>query len=426
MKKAYLLFILLVIFLNSCDTTKNLILKIKPKNEEPAVSFTDKSKSIIFFGAKDSTTQNKKHREFKTVVNAFFGPITTNLPVFDIGKENLVEYANEEGQFYFYNPKSLRQFGMVISNGINSPIIVTNPKKYLSKIKSYLEINEKDINASKQEIADNKQKNTAAMEQILKTKFVANKDYSLQLINNANTNNYPFIAKFKEKNTCPCKVTSSMIFSDLACKKSLGDKTITTTNNQHQTIKLFTESGATIQETFYNRNEFGLIKNIIYKTNNTETSRVEFVYEADMYQTIRYEGGIADSFETFYLNEKKQCIRRTSQRQDKSYITDTNFSYDSLGRKVDEVQETTKLVYKYKDNSSDYFSEYCLYNNPNELISRNVRILDDQKLEYFTYNANDQIVSKSVTITTDNCTSKTISYNINNKIDYVYITNCEN
>jgi hypothetical protein len=207
-----LLYCLFPCFFSTCSFTQKVFLREMPLKEKAAVSFTEPGNSIIFFGSDDRNPQYQKHKKNSREVNAYFGAVYSSFPIFNINTKNVVEYNNKSGRFFFYRPNARKPYGMLISNGIDQPMLVTRPDQYLKTIKTYLNISSADDLVPK--ILD--QKNNISlqeeMKQIMESKFVPDQDYAVQLIKNANTIHY--LSHSKRYVDCNCPERTAEMFKD--------------------------------------------------------------------------------------------------------------------------------------------------------------------------------------------------------------------
>ncbi|TCD10468.1 hypothetical protein EZ449_08960 [Pedobacter frigidisoli] len=377
MKKLTLL--LLCLSISIIAYSQALFLKTKPANTKSAVNFTEPSPNVMFFGVDDGTINFKNHKLKGKEINKYFGAVYSNFPIFDIGKENVVEYHNANGHFFFYRPNTKKPFGMVISNGKDQPILVTHPDQYLKTIKTYLNIGNADYLVPKTLDANNEKNAQQEMAQILKIKFATDKNYASKLIKNVNSVHY---SKVYDDGSIRmnCKERIFEMFGDslMTMKSTYGAKYLYNDKNEME-LMVNTVDGKENGYSKYERDEDGLIRKIISGDEKLADTTV-FIYEKDKYHTVSLSRGKPYSFETFFLNDQMQCVRRLSKRSDQSLIWDITYIYDKFGRIIREGKVDSEMIYQYKNDSDSIFSGFSSFSlNPRKLNLQNELIREKNK-----------------------------------------------
>ena len=422
MKRVILLFFCVSISIASYS--QSIFLRAKPSVEKTAVGFTEASPSVVFFGAEDNSQSFKNHKQKSKEVNAYFGSVYTSFPIFNIGKENVVEYTNTYGKFVFYRPNAKKAFGMILSNGKDQPIMVTNPDQYLKTIKTYLNIGNADYLVPKT-LDERDQKNAQSeMKDVLKIKFVTDQSYAEKLIKNANSVHYSkAYSDGSPKMTCTKRVFEMFADSLMTSKSPYGG--IYLYNDKNEMLSLEnTLNGKTNGYSKYVRDRDGLIRKIVSGDENSTDSTI-FIYEKDKYHTVSFSGARPYSLETFFLNDQMQCVRRFSKRSDQSTIADITYIYDKHGRIIREGKIDSEMIYGYKNDSDLIFSGFKSYSlNPKKLDLQNEVIREKNKQTFIGRDGTGAQNFKSVTYSAKDGSTKTYSYDKDNKLTSVSVMRC--
>lgn len=420
--------ILICLFLSFaffCSYAQQIFLKKKPSTEKVAVAFGEPTPSALFFGVDDGSIAFKRHKLNNQKVNAYFGAVYSNFPIFDIGKEHIVEYINANGKFFFYRPNVKRPFGIVISNGKDKPILETNPELYLKQIKVYLNIGNADYLVPKTLDAQNERSAQEEMRQILNVNFIPDQNYTTNLIKNASSVHY--MKPYDDGNyKMNCRKRIFEMFGDslMTTKSAYGATYIYNDKNEME----YMANTVVVKETGYSkyeREEHGLIRKIISGDENSADTTL-FVYNKDKYHTVSLSHGKPYSFETFFLNDQMQCVRRLSKRSDQSLIWDITYIYDKFGRVIREGQLNSEIIYQYKNESDLLFSGFSSFSlNPRKLNFQNEIIREKNKQTFIGFDGNGNQNSKSITYTAKDGSTKTYSYDKDNKITSVSVVRCD-
>ncbi|TDG35928.1 hypothetical protein EZJ43_11285 [Pedobacter changchengzhani] len=422
MKKVAFLFLLAIISENVFS--QSFFIKQKPINEKAALTFTEAKPSVIFFGAPNNSDDFKKHKLKSKAVNSYFGGVYTNFPIFDIGKENVVEFNNSSDKFIFYRPNTKKAFGMIISNGKDNPILVTNPNEYLKTIKTYLNIGNADYLVPKTFNEGNQKNALQEIQQILKINFVATKTYAEKLIANVNSSHYPKTygdANFKMH--CNERIFEMYTDSSLTTKIAYSSKYVYNNKNQPQNITNII-NGKETTFTKYVRNGDGLIMLIISGyLKNPDTTK--FIYDKDKYYTINFSKGRPFSYDTYFLNDQMQCVRQLSIRSDQSIVSDINYVYDKFGRVVREGKSDSEVIYTYNKDADKLYSSFKSYSlNPRKLELNNEVIREKNKNTFVGKNGSGEQTFKSISVTNPDRSIKTYAYDKDNKLTSVSVIKC--
>ncbi|MCZ4243950.1 hypothetical protein [Pedobacter punctiformis] len=424
MKKT--LFYLFFLFLPYASFSQQVFIKVKPQNLKSDVAFGEPSPSVAFFGIDDETDTFKKHKANIKNVNAYFGPVYDSFPIFDIGSGKLIEYQNKSGKYFFYRVNTKKPFGMVISNGKDQPIMVNTPDAYLKTIKTYLNIANPDYLIPKTLDANNQKSAQVEMEAIMKSTFVPDQKYAESLLKNANTVHYTKPSKAEQELNCNCLKKVYHMYKDSLMKEETAQSMEYIYNDKKQYLATINYTDGKPSGTIkYIRNPNGLINKMVMDYGNS-SSEVRFIYEKDKFHTISMDGAKPDNYETFFLNDQMQCVRRLSKRNDGSLIWDISYVYDKFGRLVREAQTDSETIYTYKSDQDDVFSQFEVYTlNPRKLSISNQIIREKNKQTFLGRDGNLKPTMKHITINTDNCTFKTYAYDANNNLNYFIVIKCK-
>jgi hypothetical protein len=416
-----LLYCLFPCFFSTCSFTQKVFLREMPLKEKAAVSFTEPGNSIIFFGSDDRNPQYQKHKKNSREVNAYFGAVYSSFPIFNINTKNVVEYNNKSGRFFFYRPNARKPYGMLISNGIDQPMLVTRPDQYLKTIKTYLNISSADDLVPK--ILD--QKNNISlqeeMKQIMESKFVPDQDYAVQLIKNANTIHY--LSHSKRYVDCNCPERTAEMFKDSLMQEKMPNHSTYLYNDKNQVLEMSNfNQGELSYRLKYKIDQSGLILELI-----SDNSITRFIYEKDRYHTVNIENGVPRSFETFYFNDQKQCVRRFSRGPDAGSSSNTDYIYDQYGRIIRESSLDSETIYEYKNETDDLYTKSSFYSlNPKTLSSQNEIIWENPyKQIMLGKDKNLHQLFKQVTLIGQDCSLKSYFYDKDNKLTMVSVIGCK-
>lgn len=416
---------LLLSLFSNYSFSQKLFLKEMPPKEKAAISFSKPVNSLIFFGSDDGSSQYQNHKKYSKEVNAYFGAVYSGLPIFNIDKQKVVSYHNQSGSFFFYRPNTKKAFGMLVSNGKDQPILVTQPDQYLKTIKTYLNISSADDLVPKTLDRKNRLSFQEEIKQILESKFEANEDYVAQLIKNANTIHYLNHSKRYVQCNCPERITE--MFKDSLMKEQMPNHITYRYNDKNQVLEMnnFNE-GKLSYSLKYSIDQSGLIRQLVSGNGSTSTT-TQFVYEKDRYHTVQIENGRPYSFETFYLNDQKQCVRRFSKGSDPTSGSNTDYIYDKHGRLIRESSNSTETIYQYKNETDDLYTRSDFYSlNPKTLISQNELIWENpQRQIMLGRDKNQQQLFKQVTVTGKNCSLKSYFYDKNDQLTSVTLISCK-
>ncbi|SHF16844.1 hypothetical protein [Pedobacter caeni] len=405
--------------------SQKLFLKKMPPKETAAISFSEPVNSLIFFGSDDGSSKYQKHKKHRKEVHAYFGAVYSSLPIFNIDEQKVVAYHNQSGPFFFYRPNTKKAYGMLISNGKDQPILVTQPDQYMKTIKTYLNISSADDLVPKTLDRKNSIGLQEEIKQILASKFLPDGNYAAQLIKNANTIHY--LSQSKKYIQCNCPERITEMFKDSLMKEKMPNHSTYRYNDKNQVLEMnhFYE-GKLSYSLKYSIDNSGLIRKLVSSDGST-SSITQFVYEKDRYHTVQIENGQPYSFETFYFNDQKQCVRRFSRGADPTSSSNTDYIFDKHGRLIRESSTSSETIYQYKNETDDLYSRSDFYSlNPKTLNSQNELIWESPERQiYLGRDKDQQQLFKQVTITGKDGSLKSYFYDKNDQLTSVTIISCK-
>lgn len=246
-----------------------------------------------------------------------------------------------------------------------------------------------------------------------------NEDDAVQLIHNANTSFYP-----KKSGTLNClkgKVIVE-IFEDSARTKKSATHLETLYDKNGLTIRSATYNDKVLfSEDVYYRNPYHLIDSIVNTDKNgLKTSHV-FKYRRDQFSVISVDSKNVMVSNVFHLNDKFQCVKAETLNGSGDLVGTILFKYDNAGRIIEEVSDTRKMIYGYKNQQEDFYSSIKFYNiKDGTFLSENLRYEDKGKLVFVSKNG-DRIFSKTIELDHANgCTNIVYNYNADGKLTAVY------
>lgn len=420
------LYIFLFMLCYKSAFSQHVFLLEKPADEKADLSFKRPEPSLVFFGEDDGSPGFKKHNQNATKIKAYFGSAFSDFTIFNINTGKLVEYHNTSGWFFFYKPHIKKAYGMILSNGKEEPLIISDPDLYLKIVTDYLNIGNTDTKVGKASDTENNVTVREEMEQIMKSTFVPDQNYAKRLITNVNIIQYKKDYKREEEFQCSCRERHITIFRDSLLKEKLPESTQNLYDNQHQLLETKNfKNGEVTSSHKYIRNKNGLIEKIQNDLGNS-ISLTQFFYEKDRFHTVNIENAEAISFETFYLNDQMQCIRRLSKKSDGTVVWDIYYIYDQFGRLIRESQTDCESFYQYDNNQDDAYSSFKFYTLEPKMLKFSAKMSwDGNKQTIVGLNGFSEQTYRSVSVREKNCNIRTYQYDGDNKLTSVSITSCK-
>ncbi len=400
--------------------------KILIDNPEPEAKLYEINQkddvSLVFFDHNQEDGLEKHLNMYQRFADAF--DTIQDVHIYHVNEDCVIEFRNY-GYYYFNNNNGKLKSGMILSNGVDKPILVTNPDKYIETYESYFKVpfNDKVYYGKlrKAEIAERQKES----EKELKAKFKLDQNYADNLMRNSNVAYYPKPNAFL--NCSAVKVTAKAFRDSTKTTKSfmqietLYDKNGLT--KQYSTII----NGVLYSEDLYYRNSYHLIDSIVRRNEKGEKSKDVFKYGKKQFSIISVDQKNIMISKVFHLNDKFQCVKSETVNGSGDVVAVTFFEYDEFGRIVKEVNATQKLVYEYKNAQEVFYSKMDIYSiKDNVLLSSNIRYSEGKK-DIFISKEGNKILSKIVSLNNSNgCTKTVYNYNSENKLTEAYEYSYEN
>ncbi len=425
MKYYFLPSLLATVILTSCSSNKNFVSK-KPKNEKSTVSFKDPKTSVVFFGKNDDTEKSKEHQKQKIDIYNYLYPIANTLPVYDINDGKLVEYNNQKKKTFFYKNDVKKQYGMVVSNGKDMPVVVTDPKKYLNKITTYLSVDEKNLEKEKKRLEEEAKKIYRDIDGFVKKDFTINKAYASLVIKNSKTDYYPQVVKSKSKKQPSCSKKIYQSYTDYTLKNKLDNNIVNTYDINKNILKTeyIDENSKPLYAKKYFRNKLGLLDSIKSNVYN-QNIKIQFIYKKDKFITVTYDEKKPVNYEIYFLNDLKQNIGKQAYSKTPKENWDSFYRYDKFGRIEEEKDAKTKTVYQYKKDTDKDYSELIKYDIfTNKQLQKNLKTVEKNKVEIIALGEDNSLKFKSVTTMGKNGNDIQVNYDELNTLSSIVFCDC--
>ncbi|WDF65967.1 hypothetical protein [Flavobacterium sp. KACC 22763] len=412
--------VLCVFLLTACSKR---ILTDNPEPEATLYEINHKEDvSLVFFDHNQDDGLEKHLSIYQRFAEAF--DTIQDVHVFHVSENCVIEFRNY-GYYYFNNHDDKIKSGMILSNGVDKPILVTNADKYIETYESYFKVpfNDKVYYGKlrKAEIAERQKES----EKELKSKFKVDQNYADNLIKNSNVSYYPKTNAFL---SCSTGKVTAKAFKDNA-KNAKSFMQIETLYDKNGLIKQYSTiiNGVLYSEDLYYRNSHHLIDSIVRKNEKGEKSKDVFKYGKKQFSIISVDQKNVMIAKVFHLNDKFQCAKSETVNGSGDVVAITFFEYDEFGRIVKEINSTQKLVYEYKNNQEVFYSKMKIYSiKDNALLSENIRYSEGKKDTFISKEGN-KILSKTVSSNNPNgCTKTVYNYNSDNKLSELYEYSYEN
>lgn len=395
-------------------------------NPRPAENlYTVKNKeqvTLLFFDTEDAEGLTDHLAIYKRFAEAFAD--TDEVLVLNINSQTVIEFENY-GYYYFNNDGSKLKSGMILSNGVDMPIIEANPEKYIKRYEDYFGVpfNDKVYYGQKRkaEIATHQ----TEAEKLLKERVKIDNRYATQLITNSNTSFYP---KKVFNQACRTGKVIIQLFED-SVKTKKGAVQIETVYNSEGQIKSNTTliNGVAYANEIYYRNAYQLIDSIVKIDEKGLKSKSVFKYGKNQYAIVSIDGPSIMTSGIFYLNDKFQCVKKETLNGSGDVVRTTACRYDDRGRIIEEVSEDQRLVYEYKNRQDEFYASLKSYNTKTQSLMHESTRLDENGKVIFINKANNKILSTSVSVNDLNgCTKTVYNYNGDLTINEVYAYYYEN
>ena len=406
--------LLCLLVLSACSKK---ILTHNPVPEAELYEIHHKEEASLVFFDDDQSDDLEKHL---AVYNRFAEAFDTlrEVHVVRIKEHCIIEFGNY-GYYYFNYNGGKPKFGMILSNGVDKPIIVTNPDQYITAYESYFGVpfNDKVYYSKlrKTEIAGRQKE----AEKKLKERFKIDQNYADKLIKNSNIAYYPL--KRAALNCTNGKVITKIFDDTIPGKKSIMQEE--NWYDQNGLLKKYATfiNDALFSEDVYYRNPSGLIDSIVRTDKKGLKNKSVFKYSKNHVNIISVDEKNIMVSKTYHLNDKFQCTSIETLNGSGDVVATSFLKYDDFGRAMEETSGNQMIKYEYKNDKEDFYSAIKIINIPdNKLLSENIRYEERNKIIFISRNK-DKILSKTISFTDSNgCTKKVCNYNMDNKLINVF------
>ena len=373
--------------------------------------------TLVFFSSGE-LNESEKHLDIYKRFAEAFEPID-EMHVLRINENYVLEFKNY-GYYYFNNNGIKLKSGMILSNGVDEPIIESNPDNYIKAYEAYFKVpfNDKVYYGKmrKAEIAQRQKES----QQKLEERFKINENYAARLIENSNISYFPKKNLFN-LNCLKGKVITKVFKDSARVKKSIMQlETLYDKNGLTKQYSTFIDD-VLYSEDIYYRNSYNLIDSIVHRNEKGVKSKVVFKYGKNQVTTISVDEKDVMISNIFHLNDKFQCIKSETVNGSGDIVLTNLFEYDDFGRIMKETGSTQKIQYEYRNQQEVFYSNLKIYNlKDNVLLSENIRYEDGNK-DIFISKNKDKVLSKTISLNNSNgCTKMVYNYGSDNKLSVVY------
>ncbi|MCD0468733.1 hypothetical protein LPB88_03230 [Flavobacterium sp. JAS] len=393
------------------------LLTYNPEPESEVYQINNKEEATLVFFDSGKTGGLEKHL---AIYNRFAEAFDTiqEVHILRIDQKYVIEFKNY-GYYYFNNKGTKPKSGMILSNGVDKPIIESNPDNYIKAYQSYFKVpfNDKVYYSKlrKTEIAERQKES----QKKLKARFKIDQNYADNLIKNSNISYYP-----RKPASLSCtngKVIATIFEDTLKTKKSIMQEE--SIYDQRGLIKKYATfiNEALFSEDEYFRNSNGLIDSIVRRNEKGMKSKDVFKYAKNHFNIISVDQKSTMVSNVYHLNDKFQCIEIETINQSGDVVLTSVLKYDDLGRIIKETSKDQTIEYEYKNQKEDFYSTMKIYNTTeNKLFSENIRYEEGNKIIFISKNK-DTVLSKTISLNNSNgCTKRVCNYDSNNKLINVF------
>ncbi|WP_281322096.1 hypothetical protein [Flavobacterium aestivum] len=372
--------------------------------------------SLVFFSFGETNESEKHLAIYKRFAEAFES--IEEVHVLRVNDSYVFEFKNY-GYYYFNNNGTKLKSGMILSNGVDEPIIETNPDNYIKAYESYFKVPFHDkiecVKTREEEIAKRQKESRQKLEE----KFKINENYATRFIKNSNILIFP---KASSNLSCLSGKVITKTFNDSTktTKCIMRSETLYDKNGLEKQYTTFIND-ALQSEFMYYRNPYNLIDSTVQRDAKGVKSKYVYKYGKNQCTIINVDGKNAMISKVYHLNNKFQCIKEETFNGSGDLVRTTFSKYDEWGRVIEESDDTQKLQYEYKNQQEDFYSNLKNYDlKDNVLLSENIRYEEGNKSIFILKNK-DKILFKSIALINSNkCTKMIYNYDADNKLTTVY------
>ncbi len=371
--------------------------------------------TLVFFNLGGSAGLDNHLSIYQRFADAFKD--AEEVHVLKTDQHEVLEFKNY-GYFYFHNNGRKARQGMILSNGVDKPVVVTNPARYIKAYESYFGVpfNDKVYYAGKRKAEVSERQRESR--QILEKQFAMDQHYADQVATCSNTAFYPPPTAYPR---CQSGRVTVRFFEDSArIKKSpVRTETIYDNNNRLQRYTMYMND-VLFSDDVYHRNRYNLIDSIVRTDNNGQRGATVFKYEKNRYSIVSVDARNVMVSNVFHLDDGFRCVRKETFNGSGDLVGVSRFTYDSIGRIAEETDATQKITYQYSGREAT-FTIMRLYSLENgALLTEHTRQQLNHMQSLITKN-NGRVTAKSVSVTgPSGCIKTAYNYNADGKITDVY------
>lgn len=255
---------------------------------------------------------------------------------------------------------------------------------------------------------------------LLQSTYLPDKKDIQLILHNSNTGLYYF--KYDD---CIFKATKSILqeYEDSLLTIKKPTKTIITYQNGLEIKREILGPENFYWVTDHIRNKDGILLKSVVTKNKIEENRYEYRYEKDRIYQIYIEKNKIFFYDTYFLNEKKQCYRKISQSPNHDIDSDWQYFYDDKGRNIKISYGTYEIIFTYLNNTDNFYSTLKNYDlEPRILRSSIESIKEGKKRTIISRDDTGNIQSKMIYITEPNCNTTKYTYNRKNELIHISVS----
>lgn len=393
------------------------LLTYNPEPDTELFEIDNKEEVTLVFFSSQKANESGKHLGLYKRFNEAFDTIK-EVHILRINEDFVLEFKNY-GYFYFANNGIKLQSGMILSNGVDKPIIESNPDRYIKAYESYFKVpfNDKVYYSTmrKTEVAERQKES----QKILEARFKIDQDYADHLIKNSNISYYP--RKSASLSCTNGKVIATVFDDTTKTKKSIMQEE--SFYDPRGLIKKYSTfiNEALFSEDEYFRNSMGLIDSIVRTDKKGLKNKSIFKYAKNHFTIISVDEKNIMVSKMYHLNDKFQCIKIETLNGSGDVLLTSVLKYDDLGRMIEETSENQTILYEYKNQKEDFYSTMKIYDAADhKLFGENIRYEEGNRIIFISKNKN-KVLSKTISLNNSNgCTKMVYNYDSDNKLINVF------
>jgi len=377
------LFFFGLLILSSCASK----IIIPAENSTKAdIAITAPSKAVLFVEKKSNndTEQRQIHKYISNEIYNIFGGATDRMFVSSTNAESL-KFTTTDGKSWFIDVNKLEHpFALVVFDN-QKPFIEYNPEKYMQIVTSNFEKEINDATPLPKKVTQKskpKEISSSAIDSILNIKFNPDKKYVQMVIQNSNNIYYP-LPPFE--NDIKAQGLHKITSYDNSKKENENFIAFITYDTNNRIINYKWSNQVYNSETKYHLSKLGLLDSIVNTSNTNEPNNYYFKYLSDRFICYSKSYNFRNEF---IFNEKNQVIEQKSYIDNHELRSINYYTYDVLGRILEETEyefDEKKLYktvkYTYISPKSNSFESMIYYDNEN---IKNFEILQEKNKKPLT------------------------------------------